>query len=90
MEPPFPTCPSCGARYTNAGSHRPKGDQSDVIAYFHSAGPCDAVWARLAGDPADRFVRLGSLGDYDERQIARLIEESDFVFDLTMPRSREP
>ena len=91
MEPPFPTCPTCptcGKRFSNAGVYRPRNDGSDVIAYFHDAGQCEAVWARTAREPSSTLIQIATLADYDAWGAKDLVENSEFVFDLNASEDR--
>ena len=85
MKPPFPACPSCGVQLGTAAIHKPKDDGSDVVVYMHNGSACDAVWGRLASDATGRLELLGSLDDYDDRTVARMIEESVIVLNVRVP-----
>jgi hypothetical protein len=62
-----------------------ESDASDVIAYLHPVeNACDCVWARVAGDPAAELIQLGTTRDYSDQTLARMVEQSDIVFDLTV------
>jgi hypothetical protein len=88
MEPPFPICTTCGRRFSGAGAHRPRNDASDVIAYFHDAGQCEGVWARTAGETSTALIPLATRADYEAWGTKDLVENSDFVFDLTASEDR--
>jgi hypothetical protein len=91
MEPPFPICPACGHRFDTAGIYGPKGDDSDVIAYLHPVeSACHYVWARVGGEPEAELIQLGTTLDYTDQALARMVEQSDIVFDLTANRGDHP
>jgi hypothetical protein len=91
MEPPFPICPACGNRLDSAGIYRPKDDASDVIAYLHPVvSACNCVYARVAGDPKAELIQLGTTFDYTDQALARMVEQSDVVFDLTVTPGDHP
>jgi hypothetical protein len=89
MEPPFPSCPSCGLRFGSAAIWRPRGDSRDVIVLFHDdTSACDKVFGTSAEDQGPP-TWLGSLSDY-RGDMTQIVSESHFVFDLTVSSKSAP
>ena len=83
MEPPYPNCPSCGARFDASGVWRRRADSLDVVVLFHShEGPCDKMFG-VDTEAGEALVELGSLADY-RGDLAAILNASELRFDLTV------